>query len=112
MLAQRSPVIHEAPIHCPECNAALLPRIHDNVPIDVCAPCKAVWLDGDELLMMAKMILPKKKPTKGLTLKERNTANGNAPASRTFGADLGDWDTDDVVLAVQLLGATVIAMLD
>ncbi|MDA0813025.1 MAG: zf-TFIIB domain-containing protein [Verrucomicrobia bacterium] len=103
-LDPRTPVIHEEPIHCLECNAELLPRIHDHVPIDLCAACKAVWLDGDELLQMAKTI----KPRQEITSNERDTVNGYVPASRGF-ADLG---TAEVVLAAELVGAAVIALLD
>ena len=45
---------HSIPLNCPECASALVPRVHEMVPIDVCAQCRAVWLDGDEILHLGK----------------------------------------------------------
>ena len=49
-----APVAHSAQLNCPECSSGLLPRVQDTVPIDVCGQCRAVWLDGDEILQIAK----------------------------------------------------------
>ncbi|MEZ5327338.1 MAG: zf-TFIIB domain-containing protein [Verrucomicrobiales bacterium] len=45
---------HSVSLHCPECAAMLVPRVHEMVPVDVCAQCKAIWLDGDEILHLGK----------------------------------------------------------
>lgn len=48
------PSMHDNPLPCPQCASSLLARRQESVPIDVCSQCRAVWLDGDELLHLAK----------------------------------------------------------
>lgn len=45
---------HSVPLVCPECRSNLLPRVYELVPIDICGQCRAVWLDGDEILQIAQ----------------------------------------------------------
>lgn len=52
---------HAKPLVCPECRSNLVPRMHELVPIDVCGQCRAVWLDGDEILQMARRSSAKEK---------------------------------------------------
>ena len=36
-------------MHCPKCGQKLAPEKYSTVEIDVCAGCKGLWLDANEL---------------------------------------------------------------
>jgi uncharacterized protein len=37
------------PLNCPRCQSQLVPRIEQEVEVDVCPLCQGVWLDRNEL---------------------------------------------------------------
>ena len=36
-------------MHCPKCGNKLAPEQYGDVEVDVCASCKGMWLDAEEL---------------------------------------------------------------
>jgi|GEM_PF-1966929 len=44
------PTHRDHAIHCPKCNFLMLRREQQGVQIDLCPDCKAVWLDGGEIV--------------------------------------------------------------
>ena len=50
-LAELPPPVHRnSPIHCPGCNYLMAQRVQHDVQVDTCPECRAVWLDGGEIM--------------------------------------------------------------
>lgn len=56
-LQQLPPPTHRSsPIHCPGCNYLMAQRIQQQVQVDICPECRALWLDGGEILHIASRL--------------------------------------------------------
>lgn len=42
-------VLSSEPLSCPRCQSQLLPKLEQEIEVDVCPQCQGVWLDRNEL---------------------------------------------------------------
>lgn len=91
-------IAHAVPLTCPECTSALVPRVHESVPIDICSQCRAVWLDGDEILQIAKVNSAQADRTKARQDRARNSSGAASSGA-------GSWGTEEVTAPLSVLEA-------
>ena len=49
-------------INCPKCNYLMVQRMQGSVQMDICPDCKAVWLDGGEIVRIGNATRQKNAP--------------------------------------------------
>lgn len=61
-LAELPPPVHRtSPIHCPGCNYLMAQRILHDIQVDVCPECRAIWLDGGEIIHIGRKLQAREK---------------------------------------------------
>jgi Zn-finger nucleic acid-binding protein len=54
----RSPrVLSGEPLKCPRCQSLLIPRLEQEVEVDICPDCQGVWLDRNEFAQLLGAVL-------------------------------------------------------
>ncbi len=61
------PVHRVTSIHCPDCGYLMAQRIQHGVQLDTCPDCRAVWLDGGEVIHIGRILQKKTRDAAMIT---------------------------------------------